>query len=782
MPALDPASPTGYAFGQRHAVLEPFSTDGYQWIMQAQQVVNGRGVRVHFVDWDNAPAGREAHWSSGLVWWLAGLAWLDHAVSGRPLPLAVEQVAPLALPILLAILLLALTPLLVRRFGILPAMAAAGGLVFCFPAYALFTTGYLDHHGLVGVCAALEILFLVAGGGGWLRNPDPKRDADHLSDSEKALADWLPARREARAWFAAAAILGAAALWISASSEVPVLIGIGLAVLTTSGWMRSGPGKLWRPDPTLWRLWGFVGALGSVFFYLLEYFPHGWSLRLEVNHPLYALAWLGAGDLLCRFCSPRRPDKSLLEAVAKALPGLVAVLALPLVVLIAKERVFVLADPFLWALHVDYISEFLPLFSPLLHVPWVSTVIESCHPLVALIALAGLLLLRIDRPWKTLLLLFAIPLAVCTALALQQNRWLGQACILAVFALAIAIFVATKSASPRGARERTLVCGTILAALLLLHPLYWPPMFLQSPSPISMENSSLLTARSLSSNLRQRLGAEPGVIVGGFTVTAEMIYFGGFRGLGTGYWENNAGLHATAEILGAATDAAALAGIQKHGITHIVDASWDFFSTPSARLLQGLRSNQTPPSSGFLNRLESGAFPPWVRPILAVTEGQTAMVYEVTPHQTPLEALVHNARFFAELDQPARAQTFIEQALNLDPFNAPALIVLAGLQAGQSDSTLPRLREALNRHPALEIADQIALSNVWLAAGDEEAARRTLAAAVAALDERELRRLSMQQLRHLVELTSKWNLPFPAGLSADFARSLLPKALRPTDR
>jgi hypothetical protein len=773
VPAVDPTSPTGYAFGQRRAVLGPSTTDGYQWILQAQQVVNGHGARVHFVNWDNAPAGREAHWNSGLIWWVAGLAWLNHLLTGKPLPLAVEDIAPLALAILLPILLIGLTPLMLWRFGTLPAVAVVGGMILFQPAYATFAVGYLDHHGLVGVCASLGILLLVAGGGGWRRNP--VHPQSRTTDSEKFLAAWLPSKRAAQLWFVAAALSGAAALWISAATEVPVLMGIGLAALVTSVGMRAAAAteKPWQPDPTLWRLWGQAGALGSLFFYLLEYFPHLGSLRLEVNHPLYALAWLGAGDLLCRVGSPRSPGRSLLRSTAAAFPSLLAVLGLPLVIWIAGERVFTLADPFLWNLHFDYIEEFQPLFSTLLHTSWTAKVIAACHPFLALIFLVALLLIRIARPWKTLLALAAIPLAIFSGLTLDQNRWLGPACIISVFALAIAIFVALESAKPAQLRGRTLICGVVLAAALLVHPLYWPPSFLQSPLLTSAENSTVLSARSLAWRLRQRLGPEQGVIVGGFTVTSEMIYFGGFRGLGTGYWENDAGLHATAEILGAATDAEALAIIQKHGITHLVDASWDNFATPSVRLLRGLRRSETPTTTGFLNRLEKGEFPTWVRPILAVSDRETALIYEIDRRQTPRQSLVRNARFFAEIGQPKPAKAFLAQALARDANDASALIELASLQSSEPDSaalaaTLPRLRTALDRNPDLEAADQITLADVWLAIGDEHAARKSLITAVAMLDERELRRLSARQLRRVLELTRKWNSPLPAGIFRGF--------------
>jgi hypothetical protein len=73
-PAADRASPTGYALGRRALILPDTGEDGYQWIMQTQAMLAGGGWRIHHVDYDNAPTGRDAHWASPLRWWLAALA------------------------------------------------------------------------------------------------------------------------------------------------------------------------------------------------------------------------------------------------------------------------------------------------------------------------------------------------------------------------------------------------------------------------------------------------------------------------------------------------------------------------------------------------------------------------------------------------------------------------------------------------------------------------------------------------------------------------------------
>ncbi|HEY8899875.1 MAG TPA: hypothetical protein VIM61_05645 [Chthoniobacterales bacterium] len=785
VPALDPSSPTGYAHGQHRLILASYSADGYQWLMQATQVVNGQTLRIRSVDWDNAPFGREAHWCSGLVWWVAGLAWLDHVLTGRSLPLALEHIAPVSLALLLALVLIVVTPVLARRFGGLVAIIFAAGLVFFLPLYSTFSVGYLDHHGPVAVCALLSVLFLAGGGAGWLRNPT-SREAP-LESGASAMANWLPERRQAARWFVASGFLGAAGLWISTASQVPVLVGIGLGVLGGNFlWgRRIGSDRPWKSDPTLWRIWGIAGAIGSMAFYLLEYFPSHWSWRLEVNHPLYALAWLGAGDMLCRLHTIPIDRAGRRRALVSALPAAAAVAALPLVVILAKNRVFILSDPFLWALHVDYIGEFQPIIARLTQHSWQSLLVFISHPLAGLLA-TGLLLRssRVAAPAKALLALAAGPAAITTLMAFKQERWLGLACALAIPALALAAFVVQQGPARGWSRVRILLAGGALALVMVIHPLYWPPTFLQPRIGAPPGNDIFLTVRSLSDRLRQRVGADPVVIAGGFSITSQMIYFGGFRGIGTGYWENRDGLHATVEILGADTDAEALALIRKRGVTHIADVSWDYYSTPAYRLLHGLRRDDPDIRTGFLGRLENGDLPSWVRPVIAEIGQLNAMIYEIDLDQSPQAALVHAARFFSEYGALLRAESCVRKALRLDATNVPALITQANLQAARKqnaalEETMRHLETLLPASPPLDSEDELELARAWLAIGREPEARAALAKAARSLDTRRLRRLSPSQLLFLVERSRAWDLPSSPGVPAGFARSLLPKVMRP---
>jgi hypothetical protein len=113
-----------------------------------------------------------------------------------------------------------------------------------------------------------------------------------------------------------------------------------------------------RFDAAAWRLWGRVGAALSLCFYLLEYAPGHVGMRLEVNHPLHALAWLCGGEVIAdvieRWHHPAEKNWRGLARLALAVAG---VLAVPVAIRIGGPMVFAMSDPFMSGLH-ERIGEF----------------------------------------------------------------------------------------------------------------------------------------------------------------------------------------------------------------------------------------------------------------------------------------------------------------------------------------------------------------------------------------------------------------------------------------
>lgn len=747
-PALDASSPTGYEGGRRNQILQ--SADGYHWVMQTQQMIARGEWRVRRVDYDNAPDGREVHWSSPLHGWLALVAWVDHSVTGRPVLVSVEQASLYAGPLLLGLFLLGVVPWAARRFGAWPASLLAAGLVTVVPFSAEFGTGSIDHHGMAGACALLTVLFLLAG---WSAPPDRGRGA-----------------------FVASGIAGAAGLWINAATQIPVLGGIGLGALMAQAMTRHAPSV----EPSRWRAWGLAGGVASLVSYALEYFPSHLGWRLEVNHPLHALAWAGAGDLLARFGERRKSPGAIVSALAVAAPVLVAWLA--------PARTFVVADKFLWALHLDYISEFAPLTAALGN----RVILLAVVSLLLGLGLAGIWLWRgrLAPDRRALLALGWAPAMVMTVLACSQQRWLHVAAALWLGVL-VAVAFLTTTGNFTWNTPRRIGAVLFLALVLLPYPLRAGRDAFR-PAGLSRENIRQFAVRDLAFWLRRQAGADPVTVLAGPTTTTELIYHGGFRGIGTLYWENLAGLRATFDILGAAGSDLALELLRARGVTYIVLPPWAPFSLESARLAQGVRAGEPAPTGTFARDLleTDHGLPDWVRPLpyrLPSAEAfkeQFALVLEVVPDQTRPDAAVRRAQFLASMGNPAAAHTLVQQVLAANPNHVIGLVTLARLQRAARDRsahnlTIERLRPLLRADPDLAPADRVDVAWELAAAGIADATYTQVMRAWADCTGRDLRRLPPETLGHFLRLTHDFKAtPPPAFLTlaqnlaaADSARS-----------
>lgn len=740
-PAFAADSPTGYADGRRNQILQ--STDGYHWVMQTQQMIATGDWRLRRVNYDNAPDGREVHWCSPLHGWLALVAWADHAMTGRPWPAAVESAALYAGPLLLGLFLLAVVPWAARRLGAWPAAWLAAGLVAVVPISGEFGTGSFDHHGVAAGCALLTVLFLLAAVTG--------------------------APETARRAVIASGLAGAAGLWVNAATQIPVLAGLGLGALLGLRLVRAE--KLPPFDPRLWRVWGLAGGGASLLFYLVEYFPSHLDWRLEVNHPLHALAWAAAGDLLARLGERRKPSAAMFA-------GALAVAAPLLVVLLAPARTFVVADKFLWTLHVDYISEFSPLLARLQGAEAL-LVLVNVLPLVGLAAVWLLWRGNLAPASRALLALSLMPAVVLTLFALSQQRWLHVADALWLGTLVAVAVVTTTVGHFSWSTARRIGAGGFLALVLLPYPLRAGLDALRAQAGLSRENIRQFVVRDLAWWLRRRTGTDPVTVLSGPTATTELVYHGGFKGVGTLYWENLAGLRALVDIYGAADPDRALELLRARGVTHLVILPWGPFARESARLARGLRVTEPVPAGAFaVDLLESGrGLPDWVRPLpyrLPKTEqfkDQFALVLEIAPEQTATEAAVRRAQFLAAMGDTASAQQLIRQVLAGNPDQVLALVTLAQLQRAARErsahnNTVERLRPLLRTDPPLEPADRIALALELAAAGIPDATHAQVARCWATFQPPDIRRLPPEMLAVLLQLTRDFKAVPPPELLA----------------
>ncbi len=222
--AEDSHTPSGYE-GNQHNLVDP-SVDAEHWLLQTQLMLSGGGARIRWVDYDGPPDGRAVHWSSFLRWAAVVPAWVDGKLSHHSVAQSAERVYPWVNTACFGILLIALLAIGVRRFGWFPATLLLVGLVTVHPFYDGYTVGNFDHHGLAASCALLTVLFLIAGGAGWVRTASATEKQLHAA--QRGVAEWLPAIAGARAWFIASGIAGGAGLWISAATQAPALVGAGI--------------------------------------------------------------------------------------------------------------------------------------------------------------------------------------------------------------------------------------------------------------------------------------------------------------------------------------------------------------------------------------------------------------------------------------------------------------------------------------------------------------------------------------------------------------------------
>ncbi|ATC64062.1 hypothetical protein CMV30_08915 [Nibricoccus aquaticus] len=758
-PTTDAASPTGYENGQRHLILPRYGIDGYHWLMQTQQMFATGDARIRHVDYDNAPDGREVHWASPFRWWLGLFACIDHAITDAPIGQCVERAGLYANPLLLAVFLIALAPYTARHLGGTFSTWLTLGSLAALPFADYFGAGNPDHHGLVAASALLSVLGLLIAV--TTSNASSARNATILS-----------------------ALAGAFGLWISSASQVPVLLALGLGSLAAA-WLKNPAhtSPSLAPSPALWRLWGRIGAAASLATWLIEYFPSHLSWRLEVNHPLYALAWLGGGELLRLAWLDRRPATFFrsLASPTGAL-SLLAVITLPAVIVLSGTTVFRLSSPFLWSLHHEYISEFQNLPTVLAQSGFAPTAVSYWLPWLLL--LAAIPLWKKTPPTaRTTLLLAAAPALIFAFLGFNQARWNG-------FAQAfLLLFLATlhRSLPAQTSSRLSPRLALAFAACLALTPLLWRFIALNTqPHGASKNDIIQLANREVAHWLNRRTGPDRAVVATSPGLSTPLAFHGGVKTLGTFYWENLDGLEASASFFSARNEAEAHRIAQATGITHLVLVSWSDFVEPYVKLIRGLKKDDPAPTDAFvLNLLDTKTPPPWLRPVPCVLPSNPGLddtavfVYEVVQPQSREESLARLVQFLIDTENLTQAVRFLP-ALEQYPQFPPAQIARARIQLLREDNAafLAAMRELLllsPRFPALALEDRVQLALLLAVVGDDTNARREFSRCWTQASENEsaFRKLPPASLVYLLQQSTRLSLTPPAGLDR-LARTLLP--------
>lgn len=663
---------------EEHLVLPNSSVDARWWVVHTKKMLREGTWRVRGTALDNAPEGREVHWSSFLMWVLALLAWVRSWGSAQPAEWFVADAAVAAGPLLLVLLFGVLWWTARRAFGWLPATFYLLVLLTTQGVVRTFELGEADHHGIVLAFASACALCLVAGGAGFARRTDAT----------------------APRWFIASGLAGAAALWVSASTALPILAGLGAGALL-AGWFFARSKELSPLRPDLWLVWGIAGCLGSLAFYLLEYFPRHMGWRLEVNHPLYAFAWLGGSWLLCRLLEGRRDGKFPFRKSGDWVKAVICVVmaAAPIATItMAGDRVFWVSDTFLLALHKEYISEFQSIAGIL---RWKG---QEQNALVWIIlyfwiwvifaaALALWFSGKGDGLFRRAILLLLPATAIMQLLAFWQVRWSSAAFALwALWGLVAAAAVLRLPAGSPWLNRGLAIVAAVPWIAFLLGPLPAAAFATKAErtcldAPLTEDVGGNLLVRDVTHRLMQASPGQVPTVLTGPNTSTEMAYHGGVRVLGTLYWENMPGLKKAAEIFASGTEAETKRLLSEAGVTHIVVPSWSNFGEAYAGLLAKARGKANPDPSYLDAVLKSEEFPVWLRPfaypIPTATgiDAQSVRIVAFIPAQNDFEAHFYRGVYHFESGQPDKARAQFAEALAIRPGESRVQAYLRQLDA-----------------------------------------------------------------------------------------------------
>lgn len=705
--------------------LNEIANDGYVWNRHAEHLGENGQWRVRHTDFDNAPDGREVHWSSGFAWYLRGLGEIYQSSTGDSLRNSIFRMSIWANPILLALALGSFPTLAARRFGPLCGAVIAIGMVAVSTFYEGFMPAYPDHHGLIAFTILGTIFGIAWAGAGWVQ---AESGGDFV----------LPrSMRQARHGMIFSAICGAAGMWISAISIAVVLASIGVgAVVACVIFGRRLRREGLTFDAGLWRLWAVWGAAGGLFFYLLEYFPSEIGMRLEINHPLYALAWLGGGWIISRLthwlCA--LGEEGNVFPWRKLLWPAAACAALPAAIVIGGNAVYIPFDPFMAGLWKN-IFELLPLAKVMeLHQQplWLAF---GWLPVLFLIGGALMFLRRVGSGAKAVMVFMTLPILLITGLQLYQVRW-GMLHGPLYIALAGIVITQFWRALPAARWVRAVA---ILGLLALGYQFVTPPFKgnigaawaqYRDPKSLTFGQGIALLHRQMARTILESAAGKPVVLLSSPNSSCLLAAFGGFRTIGTLYWENVAGLKAAAEGLNAQNEAEALAFMKKHGVTHVSLMNWENFIEPYFNILHPVPVAGVSVQNSFGKALLGDQrIPVWVRPLifppneLSKYLQQRILLLQVVPEQSLSEARFHLARYTRLVEgKPDLAEATFKDILAAQPGSGLVMVELANLYLEQHRyeeavtqlfKALPEANASIRAALAGQVATELGKAAEW---------------------------------------------------------------------
>lgn len=768
------SSPTGYSAGLRRLIVPEHNNESYQWIAQTQQMLARGEARVRHVDYDNAPSGRDVRTPSPYRWWLGAVAWCDHVLSGRSHAQSVERAALFSDPALQLIVLVGAVLFTVWQFGAFPAALLALGWVTLFPLSGVFLAGQPTDSGLAHACALWSVLPLLAAVAG-RRNTGPRI-------GEPAIAG-----RRTRRWFFVAGIVGGIGLWINVPRELPILIGVAVGGLLAA-WFTRPPATTSEivGEITPWRIWGLGGAATILVAYVAEYYPShmDWQ-RLETIHPLFALAWLGAAELLERASAWRQKGNLPWTArqVTVVVLAVLAVVAVPVFSKLTGSNRFMMDEAFASRLsNLPDSPAAQNLWAWLIRDGFTFTSTATFLPVLCLGPAIWLLVRRAtDESQRAGIALTLGPVLVALGFSFFQLGWwsLLDGTLLTLLIAASA----TTQAMPK--LSRWVWCGSVALILAPGALLLFGHARGEKREALVESEVIALIERDLAYWLANQAGAGGAVVLAPPSLTTSLTFHGGLSGLGSPYWENKEGFAAAVRIAGATSPDEAQALAQDRNLTYIVIPSWDPFMDEYARL--GSRQ----PERSLVTLLHRWLPPRWLRPVpyhlpkIPGFEGLSVVIFQVTELQDNATALSRLAEYFVEMEQADQAQEAGLALERLFPEDLSAWVARTLVCRAQGNTrgvanAVSQLPSYISRGDdrALPWDRRVSLA-IALAEGKQfDLARGQLKQCLADLDEARLRSLSTLALYRLQVLGKAFGIEIADPRLRALARGLLPAEMR----
>ena len=764
-PAIVSGSPEGNAEltpGNSLPVPDQLAAS-YHWLAQTQRTLNRGEARVRHIDYENAPFGRTVLTPSPYRWWLGFVAGCGHWGGGTLGSTRVEAAALWADPIIMGVMLLGFVILAAKHFGSLSASLVAIGLVSLFPFTTGFVPGAPDDRGLAQALAVASVLLLAV--------------ATVVTPANGKVT---------RRWFILAGIAGGLGLWVKVAVQLPVLLGIAGGALVVPLLTRRGAPSQTAPAPVLpWRMWAGAGAATAFVAALIEYSPaelRTWEL--SYIHPLHAVAWLGAGELLAQasvWLQNRTFSRSAGNLV-RVFGAIVAVIVVPAALLhFHGAEVFVSESmgAHLSRFHDGIVAKNLA--------AWIVGQGPSL-PLLLTLAPLGFLLPAFwvllngqsARPTRTAVALALGPVVVAAAIACAQLVWWQT--LDALLLVVLAAMVPGISAREILAKARVGWIGVTLATLApgLVYALVWDRP--SKGNELGQTELQGLILRDLAGWISQHSAPGTVTVLAPPGASTALCYYGAFRGIGSLSEENQEGILAAIRILTSRSIREAKEVVNRRNITHLILLSWDTLYDDGIRAAGRIEGT-------FRDQLQFTTLPNWLRPLaypmpsIPGFEDQSVTVFEVVEEQSDATTVSNIALYFVEIGDLDRARS-ASHGLARYSTDFGAWVARAQVAAATGDNAeLAKVLKVLQSRLAARVQPLIAwdrrvdLAVVLARAKVGALAQKQLELCIADIDETKLRSLSPGSVYRLLVLCRGFDVPMPPTQRA-FALSLVPPDLR----